>query len=309
MSDTDTTQNQLFTLAEVARTMPTSDARFDDGGQYRIEIPSVEGPTTAALVIEQARAEGVPLHRLSQGSGITLLTNGELSEYSAIGAENNVEICLFVGPRAPWDGMSAAVLTPDGRNVGWRHVGIRSLSAALDDVARAAAYGIRSILISDEGLAVLIAQQKAEGALPADLVVKASALMGIANPVGAAHLAATGVDSLNIAGDTPLGELAAFRSATSAFLDLYVEGPDGLGGFLRYGDIGEIVRVAAPVYLKFGLRNAPPMYPSGAHTISVVRNTAIERVHRAAVGLEHLRRQYADAVPSPTTAPRPGIPV
>src|SRR5262249_18750818 len=160
---------------------------------------------------------------------------------------------------------------------GWRNVGLRSLLAARDDVRRAAALGIRSVLIADEGLAHLISQDKTSGTLPGDLVVKASALLGIANPVGAAVLAGLGVDSLNIPADTPLSDLAAYRAASPAFLDLYVEAPDGLGGFMRYHDLGEIVRIAAPVYLKFGLRNALGIYPSGEHLRAVVLASARER--------------------------------
>ena len=35
-------------------TLPDSEKRFPDGGQYRIEIPSVEGPKVLAAVIECA---------------------------------------------------------------------------------------------------------------------------------------------------------------------------------------------------------------------------------------------------------------
>ena len=120
--------------------------------------------------------------------------------------------------------------------------------------------------------------------LPADMVVKASALMGIANPIGAALLAALGVNSLNIPGDTRISELAAFRRATSAYLDLYIEAPDGLGGFMRYHELGEIVRVGAPVYLKFGLRNAVGLYPAGEHIEALARvrtGTRPPRCHRS----------------------------
>lgn len=66
--------------------------------------------------------------------------------------------------------------------------------------------------------------------------------------------------------------------------------PDDLGGFVRYGDIAEFVRVAAPIYLKFGLRNAPPLYPAGGHMEELVVASARERVRRAQIGLEHLSR-------------------
>lgn len=299
----------LDTLRQAVRNEISSPLRFPDGGQYRIEIPSVEGSDTAALVLDLAAELGVPIHRISQGSGITLLTDAEISAYAALGAEKRVEVCLFVGPRAPWDGHSAAALTADGGNVGWRHVGLRSLGAALDDVRRAVALGIRSVLIADEGLAVLIQEDKEQGVLPNDLIVKASALLGIANPIGAALLAQLGVGSLNVAADTSIGDLAAFRAATSAYLDLYIEAPDGLGGFVRYHDLGEIVRVASPVYTKFGLRNAAGVYPAGAHLQPLVQASATARVKRAQLGLEHLARQYPDAVMSPIGEDPRGVPV
>lgn len=288
--------------------MPDSQSSFDDGGHYRIEIPSVESPAAFQAVVETAEALGVPLHRVSQGSGAAMLLDDELREYVAIGAANNVEVCLFVGPRAPWNA-SASALTQDGKYFGWRHMTVDTLRASYEDVARAADLGLRSILVADEGLIGLIEDGKVRGDLPTDMVVKASAVMGIANPVGAGMLVERGVDSVNVAGDAPVAELAAFRAAFEAALDLYVEGPDGLGGFLRYHDIGEIVRVAAPVYLKFGLRNAPGIYPSGQHLSGVVTSSARERVRRAAVGLEHLARQFPQAKPSPVTVGMRGVPV
>lgn len=299
----------LGRLEDACRAQPSSSLRFGDDGQYRIEIPSVEGPDAFEAVLEEAGDRHVIVHRVSQGTGITLLTDAELRGYASLGAQARVEVCLFVGPRAPWDGNSAAAFTPDGRSVASRHVGVRALRAALADVHRAADAGIRSILIADEGLAMAIAGDKAAGRLPRDLVVKASALLGIANPAGAALLGQLGVGSLNIGGDTGLADLAAFRAATTACLDLYIEGPDNLGGFMRYHDLGEIVRIGAPVYLKFGLRNAPGIYPAGGHLRTVVHATARERVRRAQLGLEHLARQYPDAIPSPVGSPAMGIPV
>ena len=46
-----------------------------------------------------------------------------------------------------------------------------------------------------------------------------------------------------------------------------------------------MVRVAAPIYLKFGLRNSPPLYPAGQHLESLVLALSRERVRRAAIGL------------------------
>jgi hypothetical protein len=48
--------------------------------------------------------------------------------------------------------------------------------------------------------------------------------------------------------------------------------------------------VAAPVYLKFGVRNAPDIYPSGAHLEATAVLLSRERVRRARLGLDLLAR-------------------
>jgi hypothetical protein len=297
----------LATAVAAAEAKASSTRRFEDGGEFRVEIPSVEGPAAFEAVLAAAQEYGVQVHRVSQGSGVTLLRDVEIRRYVELGADHGIEVCLFVGPRAPWNGEGSS-LTPDGGVFGWRHCTTETLKAAYDDVARACDLGIRSVLLSDEGLIEVVDQGRRSGALPADLVIKASAMLGIANAVGGAALASLGVDTLNVAGDVRLGDLAAFRALTEAAIDLYVEGPDGLGGFMRYHDLGEIVRLAAPVHLKFGLRNAPGIYPAGHHLDAAVLSSARERVRRAAIGLEHLARQRPEAEASPVGR-RPGVPV
>ena len=101
-----TTQTVLAGLnlpARDAYDLPTSGKRFGDGGQYRIEIPSVEGPRALEAVLEAGQALRVPIHRVSQGSGIMLQTDDEIERMLALGRARGVEVCLFVGPRANWD--------------------------------------------------------------------------------------------------------------------------------------------------------------------------------------------------------------
>ena len=82
---------------------PTSEKRFPDGAQYRIEIPSTEGPGSLRAVLDEAAKRSVPVHRVSQGSGIMLLTDDEIKEMVAVGEANDVEVNLFIGPRATFD--------------------------------------------------------------------------------------------------------------------------------------------------------------------------------------------------------------
>jgi hypothetical protein len=65
------------------------------------------------------------------------------------------------------------------------------------------------------------------------------------------------------------------------------EGPRCLEAVL---DEAELIRVAAPVYVKFGLRNAPDVYPAGTHLEATTVALSRERVRRARLGLELLAR-------------------
>jgi hypothetical protein len=269
--------------------LPTSPLRFPDGAHYRVEIPSVEGPAAMKAVIDSAKSWGIPVHRVSQGSGIMLLSDGEINALAQMGKQQGMEVSLFVGPRAPWEG-SAQALTPDGKIFAWRHTGMDQLIYGYEDVERAVELGIRGVLPADEGLIWLIGKARERGLLPKELVLKGSALLGAANPLGIKMLVEAGLNTINVASDITLARLAALRQVISIPIDLYIEGPDGLGGFTRYHELPELIRVGAPIYLKFGLRNAPNIYPSGAHLEAAAVQTAKERVRRAAIGLEQLAR-------------------
>jgi hypothetical protein len=288
--------------------LPASPRRFPDGAHYRVEIPSVEGPRALAAVLEEAGRLGVPLQRVSQGSGIMLLTDAEILEMARLGNAAGIEVSLFVGPRAGWD-TGAQVTASAGKNLGARLRGMDQVIYAAEDVRRACALGIRSVLVADEGLLWLIDEMKKAGELPPELVQKVSVQMGAANPISVRLMEKLGAGTYNPPTDLSLPQLAALRAATAIPLDIYVESPDDFGGFVRYYEVPEIVRVTAPVYVKLGLRNSPNIYPSGAHLEAAAVNMARERVHRAAIALELLQRYCPEAVASQPGAPDLGIPV
>ncbi|WP_026961454.1 hypothetical protein [Alicyclobacillus herbarius] len=287
--------------------LPTSQKRFPDGSQYRVEIPSVEGPRAMRAALEEIKRYGIRVHRISQGSGIMLLTDDEIREMAELGYENRMEVSLFVGPRAPFD-VASQPLTQAGKNIGWRHAGMDQLVYALEDIHRACSLGIRSVLVADEGLIWLVNEFKKLGKLPADLVVKVSVLQGASNPVSIRILQDLGAGTFNIASDQTLPRLAAVRQVVDIPIDMYVEAPDDFGGFVRHYELPEIVRVLSPVYIKFGLRNAPNIYPSGTHLEDTAITLTRERVRRAAIGLELLKRYAPDAVDSELGAEGLGVP-
>ena len=133
--------------------------------------------------------------------------------------------------------------------------------------------------------------------------------MSPTNPVSVKVLEEMGASTVNIPADVTLDELAEMRAAVSLPLDLYVESPDPLGGVLRGQELGDLVRTGAPLYAKFGLRNAQAIYPSGHHLEAVACANAVEKVHRAAVALEWLERLSPGLVQSKPGAAGLGLPV
>ncbi|MGI9255271.1 MAG: hypothetical protein ACR2J8_16120, partial [Thermomicrobiales bacterium] len=161
---------------------PSSPQRFPDGGQWRVEIPSVEGPNCLRTVFEEADRLGVPIHRVSQGSGVMLLTDAELDEMREIAAPRNIEISLVVGPRSGWD-TGAMATSSAGRVVAPKQRGMDQIVQAVEDVKRACAHGIPSVLVTDEGLLEVLGAMRAAGELPANLILKGSVMLGASNPV------------------------------------------------------------------------------------------------------------------------------
>jgi hypothetical protein len=286
---------------------PASGRRFPDGGQYRIEIPSTEGPRALAAVLGEAEARKVPVHRVSQGSGIMLMTDDEITEMLEIGRQAAIEVNLFLGPRGTFD-IGAQAYSPAGRTLGLSLRGGDQLVYAIEDVKRAVRLGLRSVLVSDIGILQIIAKMRASGELPAELIIKTSVMMAPANPASAAILELLGANTINIPSDLTIPQIAAIRAAIRAPIDFYVEAPDNIGGFIRYYEIPELIRVAAPIYLKFGLRNAPDVYPSGTHLENTVVALSRERVRRAGVAMEVINRFCPEAVMSPLRAKDLGIP-
>jgi hypothetical protein len=255
-----------------------SSERFSDGSRYRIEIPSTEGPAVLRAVIEEAKERDVPVQRISQGSGVMMLTDAEITEMARIGAEHAIEISLFLGPRGAWATGGQAMVT--SAHSGSAR-GNADLAACLAEAKRACELGIRSLLVADVGVLAVLNKARANGDLPANLLFKTSVLLPAANPAAAHTLEELGAGTINVATDLSVDQLREIRASVAVPLDVYVEVPDDQGGFVRYYDVPHMIRAASPMYVKLGVRNSPGIYPTGMH----VENTAVqlgrERVRRA----------------------------
>ncbi len=298
MEETRSTLRKLGWPGEDPAPAPSSAKRFPDGAQYRVEIPSTEGPNAFRAVLDEAASRAVPVHRISQGSGIMLLTGDEISEMVSIGQEQQIEVNLFVGPRATFD-IGAQAYSAAGKSIGLSLRGSDQLVYAIEDIKRAVALGIGSVLVSDIGLLSVINEMKRTGELPGDLIIKTSVMMAPANPASARVLEDLGATTINVPSDLTLPQLAAIRAAINAPIDLYVEAPDNIGGFIRHYEVPEFIRVGAPLYVKLGLKNSPDIYPSGSHIEATAIALSRERVRRARLVLDVIQRYSPDLQMTP----------
>ena len=286
--------------------LPSSTKRFPDGALFRVEIPSTEGPRCFEAVLDQAERLDVRVHRVSQGSGVFMQTDRELDELSQLARDARVEVSLFARPNAAW-GLSASARTHPALAASAH--GQEQVVANLEDCLRAADHGFRSVLIADLGVLDLFREARETGLLPVEMQAKVSVMLPAANPAAARVLERLGASTINLPTDLTLAQIAAVRAAVDIPLDVYVEAPDNLGGFVRHHEIPELIRVAAPVYVKFGLRNAPDVYPAGTHIEATTIALSRERVRRARLGLELLARSGYEPASSVLGASGLAVPV
>jgi hypothetical protein len=140
------------------------------------------------------------------------------------------------------------------------------------------------------------------------LIIKSSVTLPAANPATAKLFENAGVSTLNIPTDLTPAQIGSIRQTVDIPIDLYIEVPDNFGGFVRYYEMPQILRVAAPVYFKFGLRNAPDIYPCGKHLEDLAARMGRERVHRARIALELIEEFAPQAKMSPLGSKDLGIP-
>jgi hypothetical protein len=231
--------------------LTTSEKRFVDGAQYRFEVPGIQGPGAMKTLLEELDRYNIVIHRVTQTKGIMTLTDDEIAQMAQLAKEWQVDLVLAIGPRATTD-TGASAFTEEGRRIGYRLRGQEQIVRAVEDVKRAVQLGVRSFLLYDEGCLWLLNRMRGDGALPVDCRFKVSAHCGHGNPCSAKLLEELGANSVNPVRDIQLQMLSAIRQAVSIPIDVHTENPKSSGGFIRHYEVPEMIRVAAPIYLKTG---------------------------------------------------------
>lgn len=231
--------------------LPTSEKRFADGGQYRFEVPGIQGPAVMEALLEEIDKYGLYLHRVTQTKGIMALSDNDIIRMVELAKTAQTDLILAIGPRATTD-TSASVNTPEGVRMGYRLRGQEQIVRAVEDVKRASSLGCRGFLVYDEGCLWALNEFRKAGEIPADCHFKLSAHSGHGNPCSARLLESIGADSLNPVRDIQLQMLAAMRQAIDIPIDIHTENPKSTGGFIRHYEVPEMIRIASPIYLKTG---------------------------------------------------------
>ncbi|MBQ3426752.1 MAG: peptidase [Clostridia bacterium] len=272
--------------------LPASEKRFNDGGQYRFEVPGIQGPKVMEALLEAMDGYGIYLHRVTQTKGIMMLTDNEIMAMVKLAKEAETDLILAIGPRATTD-TSASVNTVEGVRMGYRLRGQEQIVRAVEDVKRAAAFGCRSFLVYDEGCLWLLNEMRKAGEIPSDCHFKVSAHAGHGNPCSAKLLEQIGANSINPVRDIQLQMLAAMRQAIDIPIDIHTENPKSTGGFIRHYEVPEMIRVAAPIYLKTGGSVAK------THSWDSTESDAKARAKQVSLVKRVIDSYYPEAVQSP----------
>ena len=272
--------------------LPTSRKRFCDGGQYRFEVPGIQGPAAMKALLEQLDNFGIQIHRVTQTKGIMFLLDSEIEQMLDYAQKWNVELLLATGPRATTD-TSASVNTQEGVRMGYRLRGQEQVVRAIEDIRRAVKLGVRSFMVYDEGQLWLMNKMRQDGFLPNDVKFKISAHTGHGNPCSARLLQEIGANSFNPVRDIQLQMLSAIRAAIDIPIDIHTENPKSTGGFIRHYEVPEFIRVAAPIYLKTGGSVA------ATHSWDTTEADAKKRAKQVALVKRVIDTYYPEAIVSP----------
>ena len=266
--------------------------RFEDGGQYRFEVPGIQSPKTMEALLDEAAKNNIFIHRVTQTKGIMMLTDDEIASMVSLAKDYGCELFLSVGPRATYD-TSATVHTKEGSRIGYRLRGYDNLVYAIEDVKRACRLGVRGILLYDEGLLYVLNKMRCEGEIPKNVHFKLSAHAGHSNPASAKLLEQNGLNSLNPVRDLQIPMIASIRDACDMALDLHTENPKSTGGFIRHYEVPNFINAAAPVYLKTGGSVA------ANHNWDTTESEARARIKQVKLVKRMIDEYLPDAIASP----------
>ncbi len=231
--------------------LPTSKKTFEDAANYRIEVPTINSLEALECLLTEAVHKKITINRVTETRGLFLHTATEIKEWVSCANDYGCDLFMSIGPRAAYD-TSATVNTKDGFRIGYRLRGQDQIVRAIEEILRALDLGVSNFLIYDEGLLFLLQKLKENNKIAKNIKLKVSAHCGHANTAAIKMLENMGADSVNPVRDLQLPMIAAIREIVDIPLDIHSDNPKSSGGFIRFYEVPDIIKIASPVYIKVG---------------------------------------------------------
>lgn len=276
-----------------------SGRQFPGGGHYGIEIPVVTSLTILETTIRLLQEAGINRARFGETVGSFLLSDSEIKEMLHCCAENGYGMLFSIGPRPEYDRKATFYRTDFGIEQGRALNNNEAFAHAVDGALRLIDFGCRGIINYDIGVLRTLSRLRTEGIIPQDTVFATSTHSVVSNAMIAEAYVENGADNLVVLHDVGLPVLQDIRAHVpdSVSISLPIDVYKSKGGFIRYGEIPEIVQICAPVFLKLGASaQAHPYDPVGKDNIA-------RRIKRIEIGLEHLARSGIEATYLPDDSP------
>jgi hypothetical protein len=275
--------------------IPTSEKRFPDGSQYRYEISLVERLSTVEAVIDEMKKRpNAKVHRLiCCNLGTAYLTDDELRGMARAAAKEELGVVLAPGPNK--DVGASQKYTSEGSMQGNRYRGIDQLAFIIAEIKRCIDLGFRGFLVIDEGEMWALNELRKIGEIPKDTKFKWSTLTGHGHPAAVKLLESLGADTINPRADLTLPILAAIRKVIDVPLDIFVSNPESFGGFNRFWEVPEIIRVSSPCYFKVENGSSDADFGSPHADQAFVAYLAREKVRYTEVIQGIIEKYYPEA--------------
>ncbi|KYQ97216.1 hypothetical protein AWY96_01350 [Serratia plymuthica] len=261
---------------------------FSAGGHYGLEISSMNNFSIIEKALKLSDDYDLNVTRFIECRGIMRLPDEEIRDMAQICQDRKKGLVMSIGPRASND-IGAFSYSENGKRVGYRNRGIDGLTYALEEVYRGVELGITGFLIYDEGLLYVLNKMRNDGRIPQYVQFKYSVHASCCNPASAKLLTENGCDTINLTPSMSIDMIASFRKAVSIPFDVFSDTAKAAGGFIRTYEIPEIIRVAAPLFIKCG----PVSQPTQNHLPSDVE--LLERIKQTRNVYEHINRYYPEA--------------
>lgn len=286
------TRNDLKTLGLPSKDyfdMPTSNKKFADGSNFKIEIPTVNSIEVMKALIEESTKMGIVINRITETYGIFRHTKDEIKQMVDLCQAYGCEFVMSTGPRASND-TSATAASNQGKTIAYRLRGQEQIIRAIEDIKRGIDLGVSIFLIYDEGLLWILGKMRQNNMIAKNIKFKVSAHCGHGNPASLKLLEELGANSINPVRDLQLPMLSALRDVINIPIDVHTDNPAASGGFIRVYEAPEIVRIASPVYLKTG---NSVVSEHGSLTSS--SKDGIKMARQASIVLEMVNNYYPQA--------------